>query len=273
MLTCQRLAMLFPAALPGHVGAIAQTGGVTLTRHGIAGQTLRLHHFLAQVGHESAGLSRLEENLHYTGQRICAVWPTRFAGPEVAEPYAGNPRALANRVYGGRMGNGGETTGDGWRFRGRGYIQITGRAAYRAIGRRAGLDLEAFPDLAASPDHALAVACAFWSWRGLNDLCDRDDLVALTRRINGGTHGLADRRAWLDKVRRVLGEGDAVMPEAAVIVALQRALQDARYAECGAADGLAGPRTHAAIARFRAERVLAGHGIDAALLDALGLEA
>lgn len=271
MLTRACLETLYPRALSGHVGAIADHGAAALARHGIAGHALRLHHFLAQVGHESAGLSRLEENLCYTAARICAVWPARFADAGAAEPLAGNSQALANAVYGGRMGNGDAASGDGWRFRGRGYIQLTGRAAYRAAGRHAGLDLETFPELAATPEHALAAACGFWSWRGLNGLCDRDDLVALSRRINGGSHGLADRRAWLDKVRRVLAPPVELELDTAGIVDLQRALQDAGYVECGAADGLIGPRTRAAIARLRAERRLAGEGVDAALLETLGL--
>lgn len=261
---------LFPRAPAGHVAAIAERGDGVLARHAVSG--LRLEHFLAQVGHESAGLTALEENLSYSAARLCAVWPARFVSAEAAAPFARNPPALANRVYGGRMGNGGEATGDGWAFRGRGYIQLTGRAAYRETGRRAGLDLEVSPDLAAAPDHALAVACAFWSWRGLNALCDRDDLVALTRRINGGSHGLADRGAWLDKVRRVLGQDRRDWP-AATVVALQRALQEAGYGECGAADGLIGPRTLAAVARLRRERNLAGAGVDDALLEVLEVSA
>ena len=271
MLTRVCLETLYPRALPGHVSAIVDRGAAVLARHGIAGHALRLHHFLAQIGHESAGLSRLEENLRYTAARICDVWPARFADRAAAESLAGNPRALANAVYGGRMGNGDAASDDGWRYRGRGYIQITGRAAYRAAGRHAGLDLEAFPELAATPAHALAVACGFWSWRGLNGLCDRDDLVALSRRINGGSHGLADRRAWLDKVRRVLAAPADLALDSAGTIALQRALQDAGYVECGAADGMIGPRTRAAIARLRAERGLAGEGIDAVLLETLGL--
>ncbi len=265
------LTALFPRAPADHLDAIAARSGLLLARHAVTGQ--RLEHFLAQVGHESAGLTALEENLSYSAARLCAVWPGRFPSSEAAAPFAGNPRALANRVYGGRMGNGDETSGDGWAYRGRGYIQLTGRAAYRETGRRAGLDLEVSPDLAAAPEHALAVACAFWSWRGLNALCDRDDLVAVTRRINGGSNGLADRRAWLDKVQRVLaGQAGEVWP-AATVVALQRALQDAGYGECGAADGLIGPRTLAAVARLRRERGLPGWGVDGVLLDILGVAA
>ena len=269
MLDRARLAALFPRGVRAHLDAMAGQGDDLLARHAITGP--RLEFFLAQIGHESAGLTALEENLRYSAARLCAVWPSRFTGPEEAAPFAGQPERLANRVYGGRMGNGGETSGDGWAFRGRGYIQLTGRAAYRETGRRAGIDLEAAPDLAAAPDHALAVACGFWSWRGLNRFCDRDDLVALTRRINGGSHGLADRRAWLEKVRRVLGQDRRDWP-AATVVALQRALQDAGFDECGAADGLIGPRTLAAVARLRRERGLPGAGVDDGLLQTLGID-
>lgn len=264
------LTELFPAALPGHIESIACNGEALFLRHAVAGHPLRMEHLLAQIGHESAGLSVLEENLHYSVGRLCAVWPTRFADRKAAEPFAGDPERLANAVYGGRMGNGDAASGDGWRFRGRGYIQITGRQAYRASGRYAGLDLEARPELAAVPEHALAVACGYWQWRGLNAFCDRDDIVALTRRINGGLHGLADRRAWLAKVRRVLWQSGRPVGTATV-VALQRALQDRGYGECGAADGLVGPRTLAALGRFRLEHDLPGTGIDGVLLEALGI--
>lgn len=270
MLERERLGLLFPRAPADHLDAIAARWEELLAAHAIAG--LRLEHFLAQVGHETAGLTVLEENLSYSAERLCAVWPTRFPTPEAAAPFARNPQRLADRVYGGRLGNRGEASGDGWAFRGRGYLQITGRATYRAAGRRAGLDLEAAPELAVSPDHALAVACAYWSWRGLDAFADRDDLVALTRRLNGGSHGLSDRRAWLERVREALGRQAPVLPPGAM-AALQRALLEAGYAECGAADGIIGPRTLGAIARLRRERGLPGKGVDAVLLETLGLGA
>jgi putative chitinase len=268
MLERESLGLLFPQAPGGHLDAIAARAGELLAGHGIAG--LRLEHFLAQVGHETAGLTVLEENLSYSAERLCAVWPARFPTPEAAAPFARSPRRLADRVYGDRMGNRSEASGDGWAFRGRGYLQITGRATYRAAGRSAGLDLEAAPELALEPGHALAVACGYWSWRGLDVFADRDDLVALTRRLNGGSHGLDDRRAWLERVRAVLGGGGPVLPPAAV-AALQRALKEAGYAECGAADGIIGLRTLGAVARLRRERGQPGAGIDAVLLETLGL--
>lgn len=262
---------LYPLAPESHIDAMVRRGPTLLARHGLAGRPLRLHHLLAQIGHESAGLLRLEENLHYRPERLCAVWPARFPTPEEAAGVAGNPAALAERVYGGRLGNGPEGSGDGWRFRGRGYIQVTGRANYARLGRAAGLDLEAEPELACAPEHALAVALAFWTWKGLDALADRDDLVAVTRRINGGSHGLADRRAWLDKVRRVLLAPQPALLDAATVVAVQRALQELGYGECGAADGIVGPRTRAAVLRCRLEAGLGEGGIDEALLDHLGV--
>jgi len=267
------LRALYPMAAESHLEAMARRGPVLFARHGLAGRSLRLHHLLAQIGHETAGLTRLEESLHYGADRLCAVWPGRFPSVAAAQPFAGNPRGLAERVYGGRLGNGPDGSGDAWRFRGRGYIQITGRANYARVGRAAGLDLEAAPELAAAPEHGLAVALAFWSWKGLNALSDSDDLVAVTRRINGGSHGLADRRAWLDKVRRVLLAPAPALLDAATVVALQRALQEAGYGECGAADGIVGPRTRAAVLRYRLDAGLGEGGIDQALLARLGVEA
>lgn len=266
------LRALYPLAPESHLEAMARRGPTLLARHGLAGRPLRLHHLLAQVGHESAGLLRLEENLHYSAPRLQAVWPARFPTPEAAAGVAGDPRALAERVYGGRLGNGPEGSGDGWRFRGRGYIQLTGRATYARVGRAAGLDLEAEPELATAPEHALAVTLGFWTWKGLNTLADRDDLVAVTGRVNGGSHGLADRRAWLDKVRRVLLPPGPALHDAGTVVAVQRALLELGYDACGAADGIMGPRTRAAVLRYRIEAGLGEGGIDDTVIDRLGVE-
>lgn len=175
----------------------------------------RVRHWLAQLAHESGGFRRLEENLVYTSAaRICAVWPRRFPTLASALPYVRNPRALAEKVYGGRMGN--SVPGDGWRYRGRGLEMRTGRAGYAAAGRTCGLPLEAEPELLATPSVAAVSAAAYWAERGLNALADadagetiftdtraavlaneEDDLRSITYRINGGDTGLADRRNWL----------------------------------------------------------------------------
>jgi putative chitinase len=273
MLNETTLGDLFPRADGDHLHAFAGRSSDLFERYGIAASPIRLHFFLAQVGHESGGLTVFTENLNYRAERIAKVWPRRFAGIEAARPCAGNPRRLANTVYGGRMGNGPPETGDGWRYRGRGYIQITGRRTYAAIGRLSGLGLVDEPDLAARPGHALLTACAFWQWRDLNALCDGRDFTGLTRRINGGTNGLRDRKAWLDKVRRLLGQApaDRVALDSARIIALQRALQDKGYAEVGAADGIVGHRTMAAVIAFRSDRGMPEGGIDEALTEVLGI--
>lgn len=166
--------------------------------------------FLAQIGHESAGLQIQQENLHYSAARLRQVWPGRFRSDATAAAFANKPEALANLVYGGRMGN--HEPGDGWRYRGRGYIQLTGREAYREVGRRTGLKLEDQPDLALDLSHALHIACGFWDWKAINPICDTGDFVAVTKRINGGTVGMEDRLVWLARVKVVL-ERD--MPKAA----------------------------------------------------------
>jgi len=164
---------------------------------------LRLAHFLAQCCHETNGLRILRESLHYTSaERIAAVWPKRFPTPASAAPFVRNPSALAEKVYGGRMGN--VSPGDGWRYIGRGLLQLTGREAYRLIGDRISVNLEANPDLACLEDHALPVALAVWRWKGCDVAADADDLEGVTKRINGGYIGLEDRRAWLARAKAVL---------------------------------------------------------------------
>lgn len=145
--------------------------------------------FLGQVLHESAGLEKLSENLNYSAERLCVVWPGRFPTVAEARPYARNPEALANRVYGGRMGN--LYLGDGWRFRGRGPIQLTGRENYRAVGALIGQDLESVPELMEQPRYALEACIAWWEDRIPDSMLG--DLEKVTRRVNGGLIGLADR--------------------------------------------------------------------------------
>lgn len=162
---------------------------------------LRLHHFLAQIAHESAGFRRLEENLSYSAERLMQVWPRRFPTKADAQVCAGRPFALAEKAYGNRLGN--VRPGDGWKYRGRGLIQLTGRENYAEAAKWSGLPLEDNPGLAAEPDDAARIALAFWRTNGLNLIADQDDIAAVTRVINGGTHGLEDRAAWLAKARKV----------------------------------------------------------------------
>jgi putative chitinase len=272
MPSAAQVAALFPSAAAAHQAAVATRGTALFNRLGITGT--RLHFFLAQLGHESAGLSRIEESLSYSPERLVEKFKSRFPTIAAATPFARNPQKFANHVYGNRMGNGPPESGDGFRFRGRGYIQITGRENYARIGALAGVDLIANPDAALSPDHALEIACGFWSLNKINAVADTGDFVAVTRKINGGTNGLADRRAWLDKVIRTLAlPVQGVEPPVATVVAVQLALQKAGFPGVGAADGDPGPRTMAAVTEFRRRHGLPPGGIDSALLKALKIDA
>ena len=155
--------------------------------------------FLGQVAHESAELTRLEENLNYSAQRLMAVWPKRFPTLPDAEPFAHNPQALANRVYANRMGNGDEESGDGWLFHGRGPLQHTGRSEYASRGAALGMDLVHNPEWLLIPNIGSQAACSYWQSRGLNELADCNDHEGITRKINGGLNGLDDRIAYVDR--------------------------------------------------------------------------
>lgn len=161
----------------------------------------RLHHFLAQIAHESAGFTRLEEGLSYSAARLMQVWPSRFKTLNEARPYERQPYALAEKVYGDRMGN--RAPGDGWRYRGRGLIQITGRENYERFGKIAALPLLDNPGIAADADEATRIALAYWRETGCNLLADVNDIQGITRKINGGLHGVEERAVWLAKARKV----------------------------------------------------------------------
>lgn len=166
----------------------------------------RVAAFVAQVAHESANFTRLEENLYYsTPERIRAIFPTRVPSLQVAATLTRNPQALANRVYSNRLGNGDEDSGDGYRFIGRGLIQLTGRANYHVAGDALGRPYTTSPKLVATPEDAAYTAAWFWASIGGNDLADSSQIDALTRRINGpAMAGADDRRSRFDDNMRAL---------------------------------------------------------------------
>jgi putative chitinase len=182
-------------ALKGHIpdAVIAQIPE-TAQKFNIT-NPLRLAHFLAQCGHESAGFKAIQENLNYSADGLKKIFPKYFPG-NLAEGYARNPEKIASKVYGGRMGNGDETTKEGFKFRGRGYIQLTGKDNYTRFGKFIGEDTVANPDLVATK-YPLASAAFFFDSNKLWDICDKgaDDatVTAVTKRVNGGTIGLPDR--------------------------------------------------------------------------------
>ena len=157
---------------------------------------LRLAHFLAQCGHESGGFRATQENLNYSAKGLNGIFRKYFPTEAAAAAYARNPQKIANKVYGNRMGNGPESSGEGYKFRGRGYIQLTGKENYTAFGKAIGEDIPSNPDVVASK-YALLSAAWFFSKNGLHRMADEgaSDLVVtkITKRVNGGTIGLPDR--------------------------------------------------------------------------------
>lgn len=155
---------------------------------------LRQAHFLAQVSHESNGFRNLVENLNYSADGLLLIFPKYFNKDE-AKKYARKPEQIANIVYGGRLGNSEE--GDGWKYRGRGYIQLTGKENYEKFSKFSGIDFVSNPDLLSDPEHASICAGWFWDVKKLNELADKgpgvDVISSITKKINGGLNGLTDR--------------------------------------------------------------------------------
>ncbi len=164
--------------------------------------------FLAQVAHESALLTTLEENLDYSASGLLAVFPQRFT-PAEAAAYQPRPVAIANRVYASRHGNGDEASGDGWKYRGRGLIQVTFRDNYRACGAALGNPFELDPDALVQRGNAALSAAWYWKAHGCNQLADAGDTRAITLKINGGVNGLEHRTALYRRALPVLMKGGA----------------------------------------------------------------
>jgi putative chitinase len=184
-------------ALKGHVPqAVIDAIPDTAARFGIT-TPLRLAHFLAQCGHESGGFRATQENLNYSAKGLCGIFRKYFPSVTVAMQYERKPEKIANRVYASRMGNGNEASGEGWKYRGRGYIQLTGKENYKAFDATVPEDITANPDLVATK-YALASAAFFFKKNNLWSICDRgsDDatVTSVTKRVNGGTIGLLDRK-------------------------------------------------------------------------------
>lgn len=184
-------------ALCGSVDVLAEWGIDT---------PLRMAHFLAQTAHESGGFRLIEENLNYSADGLNKIFPKYFvrAGRDANE-FARKPEAIANIVYASRMGNGAPESGDGWKFRGRGLIQLTGRNNYTAFAEACDMDIEEAVEYLTTPEGAIESAAWFWDENDLNTLADRDDVTAVTKRINGGTIGLDDRIKHTNEFKELLG--------------------------------------------------------------------
>lgn len=174
---------------------------------------LRIAHFLAQAGHESASLTQFTENLNYSADALLRVFPKYFT-PTTANLYARNQQKIASRVYANRLGNGNEASGDGWRYRGRGAIQVTGKANYQSLSKSTGFDFVSNPDLLGSPDHALLSAGWYWDQHKLNSYSDANKLDTISDIVNighatdkvGDSNGAADRKDRFNKYIKILGQ-------------------------------------------------------------------
>lgn len=176
-----------------------------MDRFGISENGLRVAAYLAQVAEESGGFSVFTENLNYSAQGLMRVWPKRFPNVAAATPYAHNPEKLANFVYANRLGNHDEASGDGWRYRGRGPIQITGFANYSVLYKELNIPVLSNPDILANPQYGFLSSAWYWDKRKLNPIADRGDFKLITRLINGGLTNYNQRLAYYNKLKRVLG--------------------------------------------------------------------
>ena len=164
----------------------------------------RVSAFLAQCMHESGGFGFLTVNLHYQAATLSKVWPSKFP-PDVAGQYAHNQEKIANRAYAGRMGNGPEESGDGWRYAGKGLIQLTGKDNYTRFAESIETPVEQLPEYLGTFEGAVQSACWFWETNGLNQFADSGDILTLTKCINGGTLGLEERTQHYQHAIQVFG--------------------------------------------------------------------
>jgi len=158
---------------------------------------LRIAHFMAQISHES-GLKPISENLNYSAKRLITIFPKYFNLSFVSN-FANKPEKIANRVYANRMGNGNEASGEGWKYRGRGFIQITGKENYFRLANDTDIDCLKNPDLLLEEANAMISALWFWDLKGLNKLADENNIIGITKKINGGNIGLSHRKELFKK--------------------------------------------------------------------------
>ena len=199
-ITVEQFHLIFPANK--RPAEWVEALNAVLPRYGIT-SSIRLAVFLGQCGHESGGFSRLVENLNYSAERLLQVFPKYFS-PAQAHQYSRQPEAIANRVYANRMGNGNEDSGDGWRFRGHGLLQLTGKDNHQAFADSIKKPLaEATAYMLTNPG-AVESACFYWAAHNLNAAADTADIEDETREINGGTNGLTERKKLTKTALQVL---------------------------------------------------------------------
>jgi putative chitinase len=193
--------------VPGLRDGIAESSARVFAKYGPIDTPLLVAHVMAQISHECGAGRDVVENMNYTAKRIPQVWPSRFPTQASAAPYSGNPRALANKVYNGRMGNR-MGSDDGYNFRGRGGSQTTGRDGYERVAKATKIDVVNHPDYLIDPRFFLECAVADFINCGCLPAAKRDDILNVTKKLNGGTIGLDDRVLWLVKWKKALKPGE-----------------------------------------------------------------
>lgn len=230
----------------------------------------RVAGFLAQCGHESGGFRVRVENLNYSAKALDAVFGKYFGDKRNAEDFERQPEKIANVVYASRMGNGGQASGDGWKHRGRGYIQLTGKNNYTKFGEAVGMDVDEVIEYLDTVEGALESACWFWKKNNLNRTADNQDIKAMTKKINGGYNGLEDREHHWEEILGMLGgevevqedSSTSDMPERTLSVGMRGDDVAAMQEKLGiAADGHFGPGTRRAVKAWQRERGLVPDGI------------
>lgn len=254
MLTETMLAVLWPRAAEDLAAGIVQSAATVFSGNGLS-TPVAVAHAMAQFSHECGAGTVLVENLNYSAARLQAVWPARFDAAKAAA-FARQPQKIANEVYNGRMGNR-PGSDDGWTFRGRGAIQLTGRENYTKLGQKTGLDLLANPDLVNEPDHFLPCAVGQFLLCGCLPFAQQDDVRGVTYHLNGGYNGLAERQSWLGRWKAALA-GSAPQPHGTAW--LQGQLNRLGHAPPLQVDGDFGPATLVALKAFQAAHGLTVDG-------------
>lgn len=231
----------------------------------------RVAAFVAQCAHESGNFRLLKENLNYTAASLMRVWPSRFPSMDVANQYAMKPEKIANKVYCDRMGNGSEASGDGWKYAGKGLIQLTGKDNYTWFAESIETPLDQIPEYLQTFEGSVQSACWFWEVNNLNQWADAGDILNLTKRINGGVIGLADREKHYAHALHVLGAeiGGSHVAESSgpdMSVTIRRGSKGATVAAIQTklgltADGDFGPGTERALTGWQRENGLEPDGI------------
>lgn len=206
-ITKEHLQKLFPKTRATTLAQYVKPLNDVLTHFGIADTVERVAAFLAQVGHESGEFKTAIENLNYSATGLRNIFPKYFNTDKLAAEYARKPEKIANRVYANRMGNGNEQSGDGWKFRGKGLLQLTGKNNHQQFADDVGMTLDEVNDFLLTPSGAISSAAWFWDQNKLNQYADANDFVKLTKRINGGTIGLQHRQELYNTALQILKVG------------------------------------------------------------------